>query len=274
MLSKDVVAVEGAFINLLQHIPGTKEEKQAHFAARGIRVPRTNHEAMWEVLTGRLHHSGAAAAVFELLQARMPPRLATLLRQAGRGAPVNLTISDPAIVHDLFFQNGNLRRIGELFLEHLGDRGVEPALGKAAHPPVFASGKPYEVAFSFAGEDRALVGDVARELRSRGVRVFYDEFEQVTLLGKDLAAHFAEIYKNRADYCAMFISEHYVRKAWPRLERQHAQARALAEGGEYILPIRLDDSEVPGLPSTIGYVDARNLSPRAIVDILFQKIRG
>ncbi|MBZ5667845.1 MAG: TIR domain-containing protein [Acidobacteriia bacterium] len=92
--------------------------------------------------------------------------------------------------------------------------------------------------------------------------------------GKDLAAHLAEIYKNNANYCAMFISMHYVRKAWPQLERQHAQSRALIEKREYILPVRLDHSEVPGLPSTVVYLEAGHLSAGQIAEKLRQKVRG
>ena len=237
-------------------------------------MPHTNYEAMWEALTARLEHGGAAAAVFELLQTQMPTRLRELLRQAQRGKPVDLRAYEPAIVDDFFFQNGNLRKVGQLFLENIQARGA--SLGrtaKATQRPMRAT-KPYEIALSFAGEDRAFVHDVARELDAMGVRVFYDAFEQVNLLGKDLAAHFAGIYKDRAHYCAMFISTHYARKAWPQFERQHAQARALAERREYILPIRLDDAEVPGLSPTIGYVDARGKTAKAIADILFRKIRG
>jgi hypothetical protein len=274
LLARDVVAVEDAFVRVLEHIPGTKTEKQEYFRSRGIRVPHTNYEAMWEALTARLEHGGAAAAEFELLQTRMPARLKELLRQARRGTPVVLHAYEPAIVDDFFFQNGNLRKVGELFLGNLQERGA--SLGRAAkasHPSTSAA-KPYEIALSFAGEDRGFVHDVARELDAMGVRVFYDAFEQVDLLGKDLAAHFAEIYKNRAQYCAMFISTHYVRKAWPQFERQHAQARALAERREYILPIRLDDADVPGLSPTIGYINARGMTPKAVGQILLRKIRG
>src|ERR1035437_597909 len=73
---------------------------------------------------------------------------------------------------------------------------------------------------------------------------------------------------------AGLISRYYVQKAWPQFERQHAQSRALAQKREYILPIRLDDSEVPGLPSTICFLDARRNSIKAIVDTLIEKIRG
>src|SRR2546426_12000311 len=118
-LAKDVVAIEHDFIDLLQHIPGTKEEKQGYFRSRGIQVPRTNYDFMWDALAIRLHRSGAASVVFELLRTKMPSRVSALLRTAKKGNPVNLHVSDPAVVYDLFFQNGNLRRIGQLFIEDL-----------------------------------------------------------------------------------------------------------------------------------------------------------
>jgi len=274
LLAKDIVPIEGALIRVLEHVPGTKAQKQEYFLTRGIRVPRTNYDALWEALTARLHHSGVASAVFELLRIRMPSRLKELLRQAERGRAVNLRAFEPAIVTNFLFGNGNLRRVGELFLEDVRSAGVTigkvPTLQRAA----IRRTKPYEIALSFAGEDRAFVDGVARELSSAGVRVFYDAFEKVNLLGKDLTAHFAEIYGKRAHYCAMFISQHYVRKAWPQFERQHAQARALAEKWEYILPIRLNSSEVPGISSTIGYLDARGLSPKEVAEILHQKCRN
>ena len=85
LLAKDVAPIETDFINVLEHTPGTKAEKQAYFQSKSIRVPRTNYEAMWSVLTERLHHSGAAQSVFECLQAHMPDRLRELLRIAARG---------------------------------------------------------------------------------------------------------------------------------------------------------------------------------------------
>jgi TIR domain len=273
LLAKDVAPLERDFISLLEHTPGTKAEKQAYFQSKGIRVPRTNYDSMWEVLTERLHHSGAAQSVFEYLQTYMPDRLRELLRIAARGRAVELRVNEPAIVVDFFFQNGHLRRIGELFLEHRPTHRGRPPRPVAAAALV-QTAKPYEIAISFAGENRQFVGQVAMALDSKGVRVFYDEFERVRLLGKDLVAYFAEVYGKQARFCAMFISKHYVSKAWTQLERQHAQSRALTEKEEYILPLRLDDAEVPGLPATIGYIDIRGMTPKAVAEILFRKIRG
>jgi hypothetical protein len=44
----------------------------------------------------------------------------------------------------------------------------------------------YQVALSFAGEDRDFVVRVATQLRSHDVNVFYDAYEEVTLWGNDL----------------------------------------------------------------------------------------
>lgn len=45
----------------------------------------------------------------------------------------------------------------------------------------------YDIALSFAGEDREYVEKVATLLKENGIKVFYDKFEQVDLWGKDTA---------------------------------------------------------------------------------------
>ena len=130
----------------------------------------------------------------------------------------------------------------------------------------------YDVCLSFAGEDRQYVEEVADHLSSLGVRVFYDRYEEVELWGKDLYAHLDDVYQNAAKYCVLFISEHYARKLWPSHERRSAQARALREHQEYILPARFDKTEVPGMPSTIGYVDLTERTPVEFAELIRQKV--
>ena len=117
----------------------------------------------------------------------------------------------------------------------------------------------YDVTLSFAGEDRKYASKLAAQLGEAGYSVFYDEDESADLWGKNLQEHFAKVYKDDARFCVMFLSEHYARKPWPRHERQSALARSLEESQEYILPVRLDDTEVPGLLPTIAYMDVRAL---------------
>jgi hypothetical protein len=129
----------------------------------------------------------------------------------------------------------------------------------------------FDVALSFAGEDRRYVEQVAKILRDRKIRVFYDEFMLVDLWGEDLYSYFDDIYRRRARFAVVFVSENYARKAWTSHERQSAQARALIEQGTYLLPVRLDDSDLPGLRPTTGYVDARKIAPKDLADLIEQK---
>ena len=135
-----------------------------------------------------------------------------------------------------------------------------------------APSKFYDVALSSAGEDRAYVEQVATGSKTSGVEVFYDAFEKVDLWGKNLVDHLADIYQKKSRYVVMFISEHYVRKAWPQHERQHAQARALVAKDEYIFPARFDDTDVPGMTNTVGYVDLRKISAGEMVDLILGKL--
>lgn len=117
----------------------------------------------------------------------------------------------------------------------------------------------FDVCLSFAGEDRPYVDSVAQELRSKGVRVFYDEYERTRLWGKDLFQHLDDVYQNAARYCVLFASKHYAEKIWTNHELQSAQARALRENREYILPARFDDTKIPGLRGTVGHIDLKKI---------------
>jgi len=130
----------------------------------------------------------------------------------------------------------------------------------------------YDIALSFAGEDRAYVEEVATFLKGRGVRVFYDRSEEVDLWGKDLYVHLDEVYRQKSRFCVMFISENYAKKLWTNHERTSAQARAFLENKEYVLPARFDETRIPGLRPTIGYVDLSVHSPRAFARMVLQKI--
>ena len=130
----------------------------------------------------------------------------------------------------------------------------------------------YEVALSFADEQREYVEEVERFLQSRGVSVFYDGSASVQLWGKNLAEELQDVFENRADYAVMFISEAYVEKAWPSHERQSILSRAVQNKGEYILPVRFDDTSVPGLPTAIKYERACDRKPAELAAMIAEKL--
>ena len=97
-------------------------------------------------------------------------------------------------------------------------------------------GQQWDVVLSFAGAQRDYVGQVARALRERGVRCFYDADEETGLWGKHLAEELPRIYGEQASAVVVFISAEYAERDWTRLERQAALARAVRERREYVLP--------------------------------------
>ena len=112
----------------------------------------------------------------------------------------------------------------------------------------------YDVALSFAGEDRAFVEACAEILRALNVNVFYDNYEKEILLGKNLYSYLADIYQNRAHFAVVFVSKAYKEKRWTKHELEYITARKFHRDDEYHLPIKLDDTELNEIPLTTGYL--------------------
>jgi len=132
----------------------------------------------------------------------------------------------------------------------------------------------FDLAISFAGENREIAKTISDNLKKRGYKIFYDEYEKSKMWGKDLYEYLSEIYSTKAKYCLILISEAYIKKPWTRLEKKSAQSRAFEDENEYILPLRIDDSKVPGILSTTGYLDYRKESMEEIINLLVEKINN
>ncbi|HEX8867387.1 MAG TPA: TIR domain-containing protein [Lentzea sp.] len=129
----------------------------------------------------------------------------------------------------------------------------------------------FDVAPSFAEEDRDRVLPIVELLKEQGVNVFYDKDREVEMWGRDRVEYFSETFSHRARFVLLFSSQHYVSK-WTRLQSRAAMARALEEHTEYVLPIRIDDTPVPGLLPTIAYLDMDVHSDEVIAQAVVQKL--
>ena len=135
---------------------------------------------------------------------------------------------------------------------------------------------PYDVAISFAGEDREVAELLSDHLIELGLTVFYDRLEEHKLLGKNLYQYLQKIYKDSAQTCIVLISQHYVQKPWTLHELEQIQARIFEtrtqDEIEYLLPLRIDDTEIPGINSITGYLDAREKPISEVAKIVYKKI--
>jgi hypothetical protein len=130
----------------------------------------------------------------------------------------------------------------------------------------------FDIALSFAGEDREYVEQVAEILKKEGIKVFYDKFEESELWGKDLGIHFEFVYRRGARFCIPFVSKHYKEKLWTNYEIRNAISRAIETKEEYILPARFDDTEIEGLRTSVAYINLQNYTPEKFAAIILRKL--
>ncbi len=170
--------------------------------------------------------------------------------------------------------NGDFEALSALATKYLIPINLGPIREEQRHlrAELQREAPSYDVALSFAGEDRPRARKIAELLRGAGVKVFFDEYEQATLWGMNLYSHLSEIYNNKAKFCLMFVSANYAAKLWTKREREAAQARAFRESREYILPLRLDDTVIPGLDETVAYIDLRTVPEEEVARLVQKKL--
>lgn len=131
----------------------------------------------------------------------------------------------------------------------------------------------FQVALSFAGEDRPFVSEVATALSDSKILVFYDQFFEAELVGKELVSNLRKTYEE-AQYCVVFVSKSYAQKKWSsRVELPSILAKSVVSTNDYLLPVLLDDTRVDGIPDTIGFIDGRSKSPRDVAAVILKKLR-
>ncbi len=141
----------------------------------------------------------------------------------------------------------------------------------------------YDVALSFAGEDRAFVEDCAEILRSLSINVFYDNYEKDVLFGKNLYKYLADIYQNRARFAVVFVSKSYKKKRWTKHELEYITARKFKQDEEYLLPVKLDETELDEITLTTGYLQgdspvnvaitiAKKINPKLDLELMLSEL--
>lgn len=130
----------------------------------------------------------------------------------------------------------------------------------------------YDIALSFAGADREPARTIAAIARANGLRVFLDEHYYAESWGRNLNEYLADVYSRSSRYCVVLISQEYCKAAYTNLERRHALDRALTSKQQYILPVRLDDSWLEGLPTSTAYLDLRVTSATEVGAMLVHKV--
>lgn len=150
------------------------------------------------------------------------------------------------ITRDMRWKSGTsaLKNLYETMLEEITlFSGNDPSLVTAKSKKA-AIITEFDLAFSFAGEDRDYVRRVKEACEKLGLTVYYDEDRKIEQWGKSFITEQRKVYGGyKTKHFVPFISQHYFEKPIPTDEFRSALTES-TKRERYILPIKLDHSKI------------------------------
>ncbi|HSH31915.1 MAG TPA: TIR domain-containing protein [Candidatus Saccharimonadales bacterium] len=128
----------------------------------------------------------------------------------------------------------------------------------------------YDLAFSFASENREYVETVKAECDKLGLVTYYDRERRIDQWGKSFIGEQRKVYGGyRTKHFVPFISKHYFTKPIPTDEFKAALLES-TKRSRYILPVKLDDSEVSVdyLHPDTQYLETKDYTPEQLAQAM------
>jgi fido (protein-threonine AMPylation protein)/tetratricopeptide (TPR) repeat protein len=137
-----------------------------------------------------------------------------------------------------------------------------------------ASGKRFRIAFSFAGEKREYVAQVADILGQHYGKeaILYDKFHEEEFARRDLGIYLPELYHKQSDLVVVVACDRYDAKQWTGLEFTAIHDLLSQRKDDEVLLCRFDRAEVIGLYSTAGWIDLDEKKPPEFADLILKRL--
>lgn len=186
-----------------------------------------------------------------------------LLQSAGANAP-DLAKRLPITLPEGKFTFEQYR---ERCLQRLKDRFETVPLRPAPH----TSGNP-RLFISYNHRDREAANKLALELSRAGVNVFIDHWELATT---DRILDRIERELSAADYVVVLLSPRSMASSWVQTELKYAFLRQEQEGRAFLIPVQLEDCNLPPDIAARPYHDYRDESKHAaVIQAITNQVRG
>ena len=132
----------------------------------------------------------------------------------------------------------------------------------------------FDVALSFAAEDRHVARDIAVAMRKRSIHVLFDEFNQEDFVGSNLHEFLRDLYE-QSRACVVVISDCYLKSPWLQAEIHILLSRSQSDDDYTIFPVRVSDTPLPLELKSLSSIDymqsSADLIAEAVDHILQQK---
>lgn len=132
----------------------------------------------------------------------------------------------------------------------------------------------FKVALSFPGELRTLVEPIANILGQElgRERVFYDRFHEAELARLNLDTYLQHIYHDKSDKIVVFLCSEYEKKEWCGMEWRAIRDLIKKRRDEDVMFFRTDTSNVSGIFSIDGSIDAMGRSSNQLASLIMSRL--
>jgi tetratricopeptide (TPR) repeat protein len=136
------------------------------------------------------------------------------------------------------------------------------------------STKRFRIAFSFAGEKRAFVSEVAAILARRFTEdeILYDKFHAAEFARRDLGIYLPDLYHEESELVVVVVCHDYDAKPWTGLEWTAIHDLLAKRRDEEVMLFRFDRAELKGVPSTAGWVDLDEMTPAQAASRILERL--
>jgi len=133
--------------------------------------------------------------------------------------------------------------------------------------------KRFKVALTFPGERRSYVEEIANLLVEKFGKesVFYDKNFEAELARPDLDIYLQNIYHDNSELLVVFLCAEYGKKEWCGIEWRAVRDLIKSRRTPAIMPIRFDDTHIPGLFSIDGYVNTQDHTPEEVAKLIIER---
>jgi ATP/maltotriose-dependent transcriptional regulator MalT len=134
--------------------------------------------------------------------------------------------------------------------------------------------KRFRIAFSFAGEKRDFVSEVAAILaRHFGEdKILYDKYHEAEFGRRNLGIYLPELYRTNSDLVVAVVCPAYDEKEWTGLEWTAIHDLLKKRKDSELMLCRFEHAEVAGLYSTAGYVELDNKTPEQTAKLILERL--
>lgn len=137
------------------------------------------------------------------------------------------------------------------------------------------SAKRFRIAFSFTGEKRGFVEEVATIVAAKfgSDQILYDKFHEAEFSRPDLGIRLPDLYHDNSDLIVVVICPDYDKKDWTGgLEWRAIHDLVKKRRDDGIMLCRFEYAEVKGLYSSAGFMDLDHKTPREAAHRVLERL--